>query len=79
MFMWNYFFLYTAAGALTGFIHPLMRGQRPIDTAFPIIGTITMGLLIWNLINFGLFWAAVSFGEVLLGIVIGKSVALRAY
>ena len=56
-----------------------MRGQRPIDTAFPIIGTITMGLLIWNLINFGLFWAAVSFGEVLLGIVIGKSVALRAY
>ena len=82
MFMWKYFFLYTAAGALTGFTHPLsgtFSGGRPVDAAFPVIGTITMGLLIWNLISFGLFWARISLVEVVLGIFIGKSVAIRAY
>ena len=77
MFQWSYLFLYVGLGFGVGVTHNRLNRAidiRPIDSLAPIIGFIFWGAVIWNLITFGLSWAALSFFEGFIGYFLGQKV-----
>jgi hypothetical protein len=74
MFMWKYFILYFGVGLIAGISHPNITGnysRRPIETIFPWLSLVILGLLVWNFASFGAKWGAISLFEVFAGVAIG--------
>lgn len=81
MFMWKYFILYFGCGLLLGLSSKADGADaidRPIEKIFPWVVLLTIGLLIWNFVTFGIVWALVSLAEVFAGMVAASMMKNRS-